>query len=49
MIKAQIEEFTEYLREVKKTSENTLISYKRDLIRMADYMEGAFSLKIVVF
>lgn len=40
MIKAQIEEFTEYLREVKKTSENTLISYNRDLIRMADYMEG---------
>lgn len=37
-MRRQIDEFTEYLKDVKKTSENTLISYKRDLLRMADYM-----------
>ena len=39
MMDAQILEFTQYLRGVKKTSENTVISYKRDLERMASYME----------
>ena len=35
----QIDEFVEYLKNVKKTSsENTLLSYKRDLMRMAGYM-----------
>ena len=34
----QIEEFIDHLRNVKKTSENTLISYKRDLVRMMNYM-----------
>ncbi|MBR4670745.1 MAG: tyrosine-type recombinase/integrase [Butyrivibrio sp.] len=35
----QIEEFVNYLLGVKKTSTNTIISYKRDLERMAGYME----------
>ncbi len=35
----QIQEFTEYLKEVRGTSENTVISYKRDLERMASYMD----------
>lgn len=33
-----IEEFTDYLKNVKKTSYNTLLSYKRDLMKMASYM-----------
>ncbi|MDC7295448.1 MULTISPECIES: tyrosine-type recombinase/integrase [unclassified Butyrivibrio] len=37
-MRRQIDEFTDYLRNVKKTSENTLISYKRDLLRMAEFM-----------
>ncbi len=32
--------FVEYLREVKKTSKNTEISYQRDLIQMCTYLEG---------
>ena len=39
-MKEQIEEFVEYLKGVKKTSTNTIISYRRDLERMAGYMEG---------
>lgn len=35
----QIEEFVNYLISVKKTSTNTIISYKRDLERMAGYMK----------
>ncbi len=35
----QITEFGEYLRKVKKTSENTCLSYKRDLERMFSYMK----------
>ncbi len=35
----QIDEFIDYLRNVKKTSDNTLISYKRDLVRMKNYMD----------
>ncbi len=35
----QITEFGEYLRKVKKTSENTCLSYKRDLERMVSYMK----------
>ncbi len=34
----QIDEFIDYLRDVKKTSNNTLLSYRRDLLRMKDYM-----------
>lgn len=37
-MKQQINEFVEYLKKVKKTSENTILSYKRDLVRMAGYM-----------
>ena len=35
----QIQEFIGYLRMVKKVSENTVVSYKRDLERMAAFME----------
>lgn len=31
--------FVEYLREVKKTSKNTEISYQRDLLQLASYLE----------
>lgn len=34
-----IEEFIEYMKSVKGTSENTLLSYRRDLMRMRSYME----------
>ncbi|WP_022773477.1 tyrosine-type recombinase/integrase [Butyrivibrio sp. AE2015] len=34
----QINEFVEHLHNVKKTSENTCLSYKRDLERMAAFM-----------
>ncbi len=39
MIDEQIEEFAEYLSNVKNTSQNTIISYKRDLLRMYEYMK----------
>ena len=39
MMDTQIQEFTRYLKSVKKTSDNTVISYKRDLERMVSYME----------
>ncbi len=39
MMEEQIKEFTDYLKEVRGTSENTVVSYKRDLERMASYME----------
>ncbi len=39
MMEQQILEFTQYLKNVKHTSENTLVSYKRDLERMSSYME----------
>ncbi len=38
MIQEQIQEFTEYLKNVKHTSENTILSYRRDIGRMAEYM-----------
>ena len=34
-----IEEFTTYLKTVKKTSDNTIASYSSDLLRMSEYME----------
>lgn len=37
---SDIENFAEYLREVKKTSRNTEISYQRDLIQLFSYLEG---------
>lgn len=37
---AEISEFAEYLRDVKKSSKNTEVSYQRDLMQMAAYLEG---------
>lgn len=37
---SDITNFAEYLREVKKTSRNTELSYQRDLIQMSVYLEG---------
>ena len=36
---ADINDFVRYLREVKKTSKNTEVSYQRDLLHMASYLE----------
>ncbi|WP_051538162.1 tyrosine-type recombinase/integrase [Butyrivibrio proteoclasticus] len=38
-MKKQINEFVDYLINVKKSSQNTAVSYKRDLERMALFME----------
>lgn len=38
-MKAEIEEFTEYLQNVKKMSHNTVLSYHRDLLQMEEYLE----------
>lgn len=35
----EIEEFVDYLRDVKKTSKNTEVSYQRDLMQLAFYLE----------
>ncbi len=35
----QIQEFIDYLKRIKNTSENTVLSYERDLKRMARFME----------
>ena len=35
----EIEEYAEYLREVKGMSQNTILSYRRDLMQMAAYLE----------
>ena len=39
----EIQEFISYLHEVKKTSNNTEISYQRDLLKMARFMYGPVS------
>ena len=36
----EINEFVKYLREVKKTSKNTEVSYQRDLLQLASYLEA---------
>ena len=36
----ETEEFITYLREVKKTSRNTELSYKRDLVKLENYLAG---------
>ena len=36
----EIQAFEEYLRDVKKTSKNTQISYRRDLMQMEEYLKG---------
>ncbi len=38
MIETQINEFIDYMRNVKKTSSNTVDSYRRDLMRLAAYL-----------
>lgn len=37
---SEIKSFVSYLREVRKTSKNTEISYQRDLMQLAAYLEG---------
>lgn len=37
---SEIKSFVNYLREVRKTSKNTEISYQRDLVQLAAYLEG---------
>lgn len=37
---SDIASFVEYLRDVKKTSKNTEVSYHRDLLQMQAYLEG---------
>ncbi len=37
---SDISDFIEYLRDVKKTSKNTEVSYRRDLLQMCAYLEG---------
>lgn len=37
---AEIREFTQYLTDVKRTSKNTQVSYRRDLTQMAAFLEG---------
>ena len=37
----EIQEFTGYLRDVKRTSKNTEVSYQRDLKQMAAFLEGS--------
>ncbi len=39
MMDEQIQEFISYLQSIKNTSENTVVSYKRDLLRMVAFME----------
>ena len=36
---SEIEEFAGYLRDVKRTSDNTVVSYHRDLVQMAAFLE----------
>lgn len=38
-MRQEIDKFISYLHNVKKTSENTKVSYKRDLYQMADFFE----------
>ncbi|HIQ74341.1 MAG TPA: tyrosine recombinase [Candidatus Cottocaccamicrobium excrementipullorum] len=35
----EVASFVEYLRDVKKTSKNTQVSYQRDLLQLCDYLE----------
>lgn len=39
MMVTEINEFAKYLKEVRKTSKNTEVSYQRDLFQMAAYLE----------
>ena len=35
----EIERFAVYLQDVKRMSQNTILSYRRDLLQFASYME----------
>ncbi len=35
-----IEEYIHYLENIKKASRNTVLSYRRDLLQLAAYLEG---------
>ena len=35
-----IEEFIQYLENIKKASRNTVLSYRRDLLQLAAYLES---------
>ena len=37
-MREQIEDFIIHLKTVRNTSENTLLSYRRDLYKLSDYM-----------
>ena len=39
-MQAAIEEFTDYLENIKKASRNTILSYRRDLLQLAAYLES---------
>ncbi len=39
-MQAAIEEFTDYLENIKKASRNTVLSYRRDLLQLAAYLES---------
>lgn len=39
-MQAAIEEFTDYLANIKKASRNTILSYRRDLLQLAAYLES---------
>lgn len=40
MMKEEIEKFTSYLKNTKKSSNNTIMSYQRDLNKMCSFMEA---------
>ena len=35
-----VENYIQYLTDVKKSSQNTIQSYRRDLVKMLDYLES---------
>ena len=39
-MKEEIKSFIEYLKQVKNASENTMVSYQRDLLQMAKFLEN---------
>lgn len=39
-MRGEVDRFEQYLREVKQASENTVQSYRRDLMQMITYLEG---------
>ena len=39
-MEGEIANFVEYIKDVKKTSRNTQVSYQRDLLQLCEYLEG---------